>query len=66
MQGGLRKYGVSGTLVRFINAIARKVKAAVEAEFPNRKIFIVTFAYYFSIKAPVEKSTASSFRSTRA
>lgn len=49
------KYGVSGTLIRFINAIARKVKAAVEAEFPHREIYIVTFAYYFSIKAPVDK-----------
>lgn len=49
------KYGVSGTLIRFINEIARKVKAVTDVEYPEREIFIVTFAYYFSIKAPVRK-----------
>lgn len=50
------KYGVSGALMRFINAVARRVKETTSREFPGREAYIVTFAYYFSIKAPVERA----------
>ncbi len=49
------RYKRSGMLVRFVNAIAREIKAWVAEEELNREIKICTFAYYYSQPAPLNK-----------
>lgn len=46
-------YGRSGMLVRFVNAVANEIKAWKEQEGIDREINIVTFAYYYSQRAPI-------------
>ena len=51
------KYTVTGTLIRFVNRVAKKIKAWLKNTHPERKdVFITTFAYYFSIEPPVKKT----------
>lgn len=50
-----KKYGVSGTMVRFINKIAKRVEQWVNENCPEREVYLVTFAYLFSIMPPVRK-----------
>lgn len=54
-QENYQKYSVSGTMMRFINRIAEKIDAFVQENYIGREVYIVTFAYYFSIKPPVKK-----------
>jgi hypothetical protein len=49
------KYTMSGTLIRFVNRAAKEIDVWTAKEFPGRKIYLVTFAYYFSILPPVIK-----------
>ncbi len=50
------KYGRSGMLVRFINAIAREIKEWCVEENIQREIKIITFAYYYTQSAPLDAS----------
>ncbi len=51
------KYTVTGTLIRFVNRVAKNIKEWLEKVHPERKdVFITTFAYYFSIEPPVRKT----------
>ena len=49
------KYGVSGTMVRYSNIIARAIKEWTKTACPNREIYIVIMAYLFSVAPPVKK-----------
>lgn len=50
------KYGVTGTMMRFVNRVAKMIEEWSKESCHNREIYIVTFAYYFSIKPPVVKN----------
>ncbi len=52
---GYEKYGESGMLIRFVNRVAKQIEEWAKKECPEREIYLVTFAYYFSIKPPVDK-----------
>jgi hypothetical protein len=56
-----KKYSVGGTLIRFINRVAEKIRAWVKSEYGDREVYLVTFAYYFSISPPVKKNKANGF-----
>ncbi len=47
------KYTSCGTVIRFVNAIAKEISKWLETEAPGREVYIVMFAYYFSAEAPV-------------
>ena len=47
-------YGRGGMLVRFINAIANEIKDWQNREGIDREINVVTFAYYYSQRAPLK------------
>ena len=49
----LKKYGRSGILIRFCNVVIKELKKWAEKELNNRKIYLVTFAYEYTNKAPV-------------
>ena len=55
------KYTVSGTLIRFVNRVAKEIDRYVEERYPHREVNLVTFAYYFSVKPPVKKDGRGSF-----
>ena len=55
------KYGVTGTMIRFVNRVAEKIEKWAKENCPEREIYIVTFAYYFSIKPPVIKNEKGEF-----
>ena len=48
------KFGRSGMIIRFVNAIVREVEAWMEEEGIERDIRFATFAYYYSQTAPVD------------
>ena len=50
-----KKYGRSGMLLRFVNAIAREVRKRLQAAGVQRNYFICTFAYQWSQSAPVRR-----------
>ena len=52
-QSALRNGGYAGTLMVFINQIARAVEEWRQANCPEREIYIATFAYRWSLQAPV-------------
>lgn len=56
------KYGVTGTMMRFVNRVAKNIEVWAAEKYPNREIYIVTFAYYFSIKPPVVKTVQGEFQ----
>ena len=47
------KYGRSGMNIRFLNAISDEISAWMEEEDIDRNVHFITFAYSWSIKAPV-------------
>lgn len=51
------KYTVTGTIIRFVNRVAVKIKEWLKKEHPEREnVYITTFAYYFSVEPPVKKT----------
>ncbi|MCQ2399918.1 MAG: DUF4838 domain-containing protein, partial [Clostridia bacterium] len=56
------KYGVSGTMIRFVNSVAEEIEKWRKIACPNRKVYLVTFAYLFSIKPPVVKIKGGGFK----
>jgi len=56
-----KKYTDSGMLLRFINALSDAIEKFTESERIEREINIVTFAYYWSYAAPVEKQSDGSY-----
>ena len=48
------KYGVSGTLIRFVNELIKRIEPWREQNYPDRDLKYVTFAYHGSINAPVK------------
>ncbi len=55
------KYGDSGIVIRFINALASAVEEFCKEENIEREINMVTFAYSFSSAAPVVESTDGTY-----
>lgn len=55
------KYGVTGTMLRMVNRVAQNIDDWAKEKYPNREIYIVTFAYYFSIKPPVIKTESGAY-----
>ena len=53
------KYTNTGTMMRFINAVARDVKAWQEKEAADREIYIATFAYHETKYAPARYDAAT-------
>lgn len=51
----IAKYGASGVLIRFCNAVATELQEWADAELNGRKINLVTFAYNQTQNAPVKK-----------
>lgn len=50
------KYKASGVMIRFANAIANKIQEYFDStNQSDRELYIVTFAYNYSINAPVDK-----------
>lgn len=49
------KYTVSGTMMRFNNEIAKRVKSWLNETYPERKIYLMTFAYQETLPAPVKR-----------
>lgn len=50
-----RKFGRSGMLIRFVNAVARNVRERLKQAGIKREYFISTFAYQWSQSAPVAR-----------
>lgn len=48
------KYGVSGTLIRFVNELIKRIEPWREQNYPDRDLKYVTFVYHKSINAPVK------------
>ena len=48
----------SGTLIRFLNPVARDLKAWMNQNYPGREVSILFFAYNASEAAPVKKNSA--------
>ena len=48
------KYGVSGTLIRFVNELIKRIEPWREQNYPDRDLKYVTFVYHQSINAPVK------------
>lgn len=47
-------YGnTAGTMMRFVNAVARDIKAWLQTVAPERTVYLVTFAYQNTLDAPV-------------
>ena len=59
-----RKYGDSGIMIRFINALADGVKEYAEKEKITRDIDVVTFAYLWSAFPPVKKNAEGKYEAT--
>ena len=53
------KYTNTGTMMRFINAVARDVKEWQERENIDREIYVATFAYHETKYAPVNYDKAT-------
>lgn len=51
----IEKYGRSGMLIRFVNAVAREVRKRLAAAGIKRQYFICTFAYCWSQSAPTKR-----------
>ncbi len=49
------KYGVSGTLIRFVNELIKRIEPWREQNYPERDLKYVTFVYHQSINAPVKE-----------
>lgn len=49
------KYGVSGTLIRFVNELIKRIEPWREQNYPDRELKYVTFVYHQSINAPVKE-----------
>ena len=49
------KYGVSGTLIRFVNELIKRIEPWREQNYPDRDLKYVTFVYHDSINAPVKE-----------
>lgn len=47
--------GPAGTMMRFVNAVARDIKAWLPSEFPGRHVILGTFAYHKTTPAPVKR-----------
>lgn len=48
-----KKYGTSGTMMRFVNSIAREIKEWQKTACPERELYIGVFAYQDTKHAPV-------------
>ncbi len=55
------KYGDTGLMIRFFNAVAEAVAQFVKEEGITRQVNMVMFAYQYSAFAPVEKNEAGEF-----
>ena len=55
-----KKFGDSGIMIRFINALAKAVERFAAEEGIERDIDIVTFAYQWSAQPPVDKNADGS------
>ena len=53
--------GPSGTMMRFMNAIARDIEAWRQEEFPERNIVLATFAYHRTETPPVVRNAAGEY-----
>ena len=51
----IEKYGRSGMLIRFVNAVAREVRKRLQNAGKKRNYFICTFAYQWSQSAPTKR-----------
>lgn len=49
------KYGVSGTLIRFVNELIKRIEPWREQNYPDRDLKYITFVYHDSINAPVKE-----------
>ena len=49
------KYGVSGTLIRFVNELIKRIEPWREQNYSDRDLKYVTFVYHQSINAPVKE-----------
>lgn len=50
-----KKYGSTGTMIRFVNRVAEKIGQWVDETYPGREVYLVAFAYYFTLEPPVRK-----------
>ena len=57
-QESWEKYMASGTLVRFVNVIAREIQEDFKSEGIERDFRIVTFAYAYTQEAPLKQQGA--------
>jgi hypothetical protein len=55
------KYGRSGLMVRFANAVAAEVQAWVDENYPGEQFNLVIFAYHYTLDAPVKDEADGSF-----
>lgn len=56
-----KKYGDSGIMIRFINALAKAVEEFAAEEKIDREIDVVTFAYQWSAQPPVDKNADGTY-----
>lgn len=56
-QASDQKYLKSGTLIRFVNQVAKDIKEWADQKYPDREIYVVTFAYQHTTSAPVRTLT---------
>lgn len=49
-----KKYGMGGTLIRFVNQVVERLEVWRKAVCPERDLKYVTFVYHETINAPVE------------
>lgn len=56
-----KKYGDSGIMIRFINALAKAVEQFAAEEGIERDIDVVTFAYQWSAQPPVNKNADGTY-----
>ena len=55
------KYGVGGTLMRFLNKVITKIEAWRETNCPNRELKYGTFLYHATIGSPTTQNADGSF-----
>ncbi len=56
-----KKYGDSGIMIRFINALSEAVEKFAAEENIEREINVVTFAYQWSAQPPVDKNADGTY-----
>ena len=49
-------YKCSGTLIRFINKVAKKVNKYAEEHYPNKSVKMETFGYSFTVEPPLDEN----------